>query len=164
MIYSESCHNLGMNHISIFNNKRGSLNKVAKQGHMRKRSISGKVVSLYGKGDPSPIRSSEKKENSYAKRFKARKPVPKNLDSEIFQTIETQFKKSKKRKLKRNSSNPFSLNFFPSTSASSVNYAENHSRKLKHSKGEKSRDCAEMGVVPRISKKNAKNRKYLNPI
>ena len=144
--------------------KRGSFNKAAKQGHMRKRSISGKVVSLYGKGDPSPIRSSEKKENSYAKRFKARKPVPKNLDSEIFQSIETQFKKSQKRKLKRNSSNPFSLNFFPSTSASSINYAENHSKKLKHRKGEKSRDCTELGVVPRTHKKTAKNRKYLNPI
>lgn len=102
MIYSESCKNLQTNDDSIFN-MRNQGYKLHNKGHMRKRSVSGKIINLYGKCEDSPNLSSYKKTpDTYAKRFKEKKPFSKNLENEVFGAMEGQ-KKLKRKKKKRNS-------------------------------------------------------------
>ena len=127
---------------------------------MRKRSISGKTVSLYGKSCEIP--NIKKQKGSYSKRFKVNNLTKRNLDLHSIRSNENNKKRvsKKSKKSKRNTANnPFELNIFPQNSVDSITYAESF---FKRNKVKKSRPKDKsVDKVLKKSKRKNKNSKYL---
>ena len=118
------------------------------------------MVGLYYKCEGSPSTSIRNNNDSYSKRYVAYKPYMRNITYNI-SNIQSNEAKSKKRRKKRNSSNPFTLNIFPQDSESHWNYAETFMKKLKKKKKTIKKDNDRSGCS-RALKKEMKNRKYRN--
>ena len=160
------------NHVEFLKHKlnlyliqRGDLgNKVNPGGHFRKRSVSGKMIGLYCKGERSP--SPSVNNDSYLKRFVPYKPYMRNVEQNVYNSQNNKNQSNKRKKKKRNSSNPFTLNIFPQDSETHWNYAETFMKKLKKKKKKVKMEDEHCGCS-RVLKKEMKNRKYalfLNPI
>jgi len=126
---------------------------------MRKNSISGKSIKLFGNFDKSPQKNVVPQKQPYCKKVNERKSFIACASTEallVQSTNRTRLHKRKKRK--HSNSNPFTLNLYPDNS-SNLSYADiAKSKAKKYSKGWET-SCSERVT----STKNKLFKSYVQP-